>query len=74
MSNRSLIEINHDYSQESPAFVDALARYVRCADRETAKDLERFGIRVIGMRHHSGNFILDGHPDGFPVTHLEPRA
>lgn len=29
-----------------------------------------YGVRVIGMRHHSGKFILDGHPDGFPVTHL----
>lgn len=76
MSNRTLIEINHDYAgqilNEDIAFVTRLYRYLCSASRETAEELERFGVKVIGMRHHSGNFILDGEPEGFPVMHLTP--
>lgn len=71
MSNRTLIEINHDFCGaigESAAA--ALRRYLKSASRETAAELEYYGIRVLGMRHHSGNFVLDGEPDGFPVQHL----
>jgi hypothetical protein len=72
MSNRTLIEINHDfYHRLDDDFVPTLNRYLRSASRETAEALELYGVRVIGMRHHSGNFILDGTPDGFPVQHLE---
>lgn len=74
MSNRTLIEINHDFSTEanSVGLLDNLVCYLRSPSRENAADLERFGIKVIGMRHHSCNFILDGEPDGFPVQYL-PR-
>lgn len=72
MSNRTLIEINHDRLPEmGDDFLQALQRYVRSANWETAADLDRYGVHVIGMRHHSGNFIIDGTPDGFPVQHLE---
>jgi hypothetical protein len=72
MSNRTLIEINHDYAGHlGDGFKVALLRYLRSASAETAKDLEQFGVRVIGMRHHSGNFILDGTPEGFPVLYLK---
>jgi len=73
MSNRTLIEINHDYiPEQGPAFLAALRRYLMSASRESAAGLEQYGVKVIGMRHHSGNFILDGEPDGFPVQYL-PR-
>lgn len=73
MSNRSLIEINHDFGvRDKPELLAALQRYLSSANREHAEALERFGIRVIGMRHHTGNYIMDGTPDGFPAHHL-PR-
>lgn len=60
MSNRTLIEINHDYARElrTPAFLDALALYVKSASPETRERLERFGVRVFGMRHHSDGFTV----------------
>lgn len=74
MSLRTLIEISHDYSvREQTDLLPALQRYLNSASREAAEDLGRFGIRVIGMRHHSSNFVLDGEPDGFPVSYL-PRG
>jgi len=60
MSNRSLFEFNHDYShriETSPEeFVAALQAYLRAGDRDTAEVLERFGVRLFGMRHHSEVF------------------
>lgn len=75
MSLRTLIEINHDVAgREDTGLLVALARYVRSANREHAEALEQYGLRVIGMRHHSGNFIIEGdEPDGFPVKFM-PRA
>lgn len=76
MSYRTLIEINHDYGfkiEEAPArFVEALGAYLASASKRNAELLEPYGIRVVGIRHHSGNFILDGTPEGFPPQYLEP--
>lgn len=74
MSKRSLIEINHDFWPEanSAGLLDALTCYLRNATSENAADLERFGLRVIGMRHHSEKFIIDGRADGFPPRYLTP--
>ena len=72
MSNRTLIEINHDFSGDlGDDFLAALGRYLRSANCETADALTRYGVRVLGMRHHSGRFVLDGTPDGFPVMYLD---
>lgn len=73
MSARTLIEINHDFGQgmRTEAFIQALARFVSSADSESADALELFGVRVIAMRHHSDKFIVAGHPDGFPVLHVD---
>lgn len=74
MGNRTLIEINHDISLADTGLLVALERYRNSASRESADHLfANYGVRVVGMRHHSGNYILDGEPDGFPVQHL-PRA
>lgn len=62
MSNRSLLEFNHDHwhriKTSSQAFVDALMRYSASASKENAAALEPFGIRVFGMRHHSEGFDI----------------
>lgn len=77
MSNRSLIEINHDCTgdigRHADRVVALLTRYLSSASKDHAQALEFYGIRVIGMRHHSGNFIVEGEPDGFPVQHLPAR-
>lgn len=71
MSMRTLIEINHDYADDlGPEFLAFLGQYLRSGDRESAKPLERFGVRVVGMRHHSNCYIMEGTPDGFPPQYL----
>lgn len=63
MSNRTLLEINHDLwhrIKEDPAqFASVLTRYLGSASADTAEPLERFGIRVFGMRHHSEGFKIE---------------
>lgn len=73
MSNRTLIELNHDYADamEKAEFHAALQRYLSCADRETADALSRFGARVVGMRHHSDKFVVDADAEGFPPHYLK---
>jgi hypothetical protein len=60
MSNRTLIEINHDFapSLRLPLFLEALANYVRSADSRSREELEKYGVRVFGMRHHSEGFSI----------------
>lgn len=62
MSNRTLIEINHDFAhrvKESPEeFSQKLYRYLASASAENAADLRQFGIVRIGMRHHSEGFDI----------------
>lgn len=74
MSNRSLIEINHDHwdaiKHDPDQFVRCLIRYLHSGSRETGKALEGFGVKVIGMRHHSENFIVEANAEGFPVWML----
>ena len=61
MSNRTLIEINHDFAGEvdkAPTgnFERLLLSYLRSASKESARELEHFGVTVLGMRHHSERF------------------
>lgn len=63
MGNRSLIEINHDmsaYIKRDPAgFVADMGAYLSSASPRTADVLmQRYGVRVFGMRHHSEGFEL----------------
>ena len=60
MSNRSLLEINHDFYGElnTIAFRDALANYVTNPSLKNQEDLEQFGVRVFGIRHHSVKFEI----------------
>ncbi len=68
MSNRSLIEINHDYwdriRDDPAAFAAALVRYLNSGSTlyGVGDELRRYGVTVHGMRHHSEgweNFISD---------------
>lgn len=75
MSIRSLIEINHDRCgtmslADREAFLEALDAYVASGSQRTAEPLERFGLRVVGMRHHSNNYVIDGKAEGFPAQYL----
>lgn len=68
MSIRSLIEINHDFCGDLDGkLVETLQRYLRSGSREYADELDRYGIRVISQRHHSGTYYVESEPDGFPV-------
>lgn len=74
MSNRTLVEFNHDYCGTlDDRFLGALQRYLKSASEEHASELGRWGVTVIGMRHHSGVFYLDREPDGFPVKIVPHR-
>lgn len=72
MSMRTLIEINHDYSHRvtDPECAPFFNRYLASGSRENAMELERFGLRVVGMRHHSDKFIISSDADGFPARYL----
>lgn len=57
MSNRTLIELNHDYwdriARNPDEFIIALILYLGSGDKETSDKLSRYGLRIIGMKHHS---------------------
>lgn len=81
MSQRSLIEINHDNTgaiERDPAmFIRALSQYLASGlVRERDPVLERFGVRVISRRHHSDKFYVSAKTDGFPskLPYEEARA
>lgn len=63
MSNRTLIEINHDLwfriRANTTGFAMVVCDYLRCSDSRSAEALQDFGIRVFGMRHHSDSFSID---------------
>lgn len=72
MSIRTLIEINHDFAGRQAGLADALHRYLCSGSEQHAKALEAFGLKVLGLRHHSGRFYADREPDGFPLKVLHP--
>lgn len=64
MSNRSMLEFNHDYcpsSGDQEAFVHGLVLYMRSGDPEC---LPR-GVTYFGMRHHSHPCPLGDPPRGW---------
>ncbi len=60
MSNRTIVELNHDHSyrMNSHDFLTALSRYLGSGSEEDADHLKSFGVRVFGMRHHSDPFSV----------------
>lgn len=69
MSNRTLIELNHDCAPElaSDEFIRALGRYLCSPGSETRAELEMFGARVVSFRHHSDRFYIHQDAEGFPA-------
>lgn len=64
MSNRSMLEFNHDYyprRQEETAFCQAILNYLRSG---SPRDLPR-GVTWFGMRHHSEDCPLGEPPRGW---------
>lgn len=63
MSQRTLFEVNHDLTHkieaEKTVFVELLGRYLRSGSPTDAEDLERFGIRFFGRRHHGDAFNIE---------------
>lgn len=59
MSNRTIVEINHDMAgfidRNPEGFVALLSCALRSGDKEDWKLLERFGIRFGLMSHHSND-------------------
>lgn len=82
MSNRSLIEINHDYTHEiqdhPEEFVKALVQYLRSGVVEERvnghKQIFR-GVAVFGMRHHSDPYEINwgGHKASYVVAPYKPK-
>ncbi len=73
MSIRTLIEINHDYAHKVTLdVVPFLQQYLASGAKDDAARLERFGIKVVGMRHHADKFVIDARADGFPPKYLDP--
>jgi len=72
---RTLIEINHDYAYDvTHGLIPVLQRYLASGSRDDAEALERFGVRVIGMRHHADKFVISAKADGFPPQYLTDPA
>jgi hypothetical protein len=57
MSNRTIVEFNHDYAHRIADAGEPLAKLLDMALSSGAPDLwealERFGIRRLAQRHHS---------------------
>ena len=79
MSNRTLIEINHDCAHDiergKDTFMYLLGLWLRCGDREAREALaDDWGVRIISQRHHSDKFFIDEREDGFPAKYIDRAA
>jgi len=70
MSIRTLVEINHDFTwrMDDPDFVASLQGYLSGGSSRCAEALERFGLKIVAQRHHSGQFVIPDDADGFKGT------
>ena len=64
MSNRSILEINHDFSHEIASdpdvFVALLKNALASGSHESWEQLRRFGIRRIVQVQHSTKVVISG--------------
>jgi hypothetical protein len=63
LSNRTIIEISHDFASDialnQDHFMMLFGQYLRSCDREAAETLRlHFGVNVIGTAHHSEKRIV----------------
>lgn len=72
MSNRTIVEFNHDYThkidRDAVTFIRGLLNALRGGDRESWKALESFGVRQAIMAHHSDkrHVVVNERAYGFP--------
>lgn len=68
MSIRTLIEINHDYSNGLDVdFLARLQRYARSGHPNDAEALRDLGAYVIADRHHADDYRIPVGTPGFPT-------
>ena len=63
MSNRTLLEVNHDFGhrferEDGELVIGLFSNAIRSGDDKDWAKLEYFGIRKIVMRHHSDDAII----------------
>lgn len=63
MSNRTIIEVNHDFwhkiEADKYAFGELIVKFTRACDPEVAAALrDRFGVNVLGTVHHSDKIAI----------------
>ena len=63
MSNRTIIEVNHDYwhkiEDDKDTFAQLVVDFTRACDPEIAQRLQdHFGVNVLGTVHHSDNIRI----------------
>lgn len=62
MSNRTIIEINHDLwhriEGDREGFGKLVADFTRACDPEIREALQRYGCNVLGTVHHSDNISI----------------
>lgn len=63
MSNRTIIEVNHDYWHKinaNPAdFARRIVDYTRACDPDVAQGLkDHYGVNVLGTVHHSDKIAI----------------
>ena len=63
MSNRTIIEISHDFASDialnQEHFMMLLGQYLRSCDKEAAEALRlHFGVNIIGTAHHSEKRVV----------------
>jgi hypothetical protein len=65
MSNRTMVELNHDYYPDGDvaekAWLQAMLTYLRSGDSKTLPN----GVTFLGMRHHSDPCPLPLPPKGW---------
>lgn len=62
MSNRTIIEINHDLwhriEGDREGFGTLIAQFTRACDPEIREHLQRYGCNVLGTVHHSDKVTI----------------
>lgn len=74
MSQRSIVEINHDFSYEIEAHPDVFAALITQAlssgSADDWKPLERFGFKRAVQRHHTERCRISVGADAFKREHV----
>jgi hypothetical protein len=62
LSNRTIIEISHDYARDIEArpdvFLHKLLCYLRSTNQDDRQDLKSFGVNIVGTAHHTDERVV----------------